>query len=335
MKFSHFSDIENSYNLKFVEKIDKSGVWCVTEKIHGANASLWYSSENDEFRVGKRSSFIDESNFFGINKFSNTSLKEITINLFNHIKNNFNSEIKDLVIYGEWFGGYYNCDGVSVKGSRVQTGVSYSPNNHFYAFYMKINDVPVSRKDFSEIFKDFDNKNNIFFDSKILFKGTFNECMEYPNDQNSFIPDMFNLPKLPKNIMEGVVIEPYDTIKFTPNNERVVLKNKNNLFNEKKNRTGKTYKDTILSENAISYLENIDCYITEQRVENLYSKLGEEMCFKNFSSILKEYVEDVFKDSSKEINDNDFELSSLDQENVLHEVKNKSSNLIRNFLKTI
>merc|ERR1712110_771476 len=42
--------------------------------------------------------------------------------------------LRKLLIYGEYFGGYYPGQPVERGARAVQKGVAYSPANHFYAF---------------------------------------------------------------------------------------------------------------------------------------------------------------------------------------------------------
>ena len=59
-----------------------------------------------------------------------------------------------------------------------------------------------------------------------LFTGALTDAMQYPNAFESTIPAYHELPAIPDNICEGVVIKP-NVSKHLGNGERVIIKNKN------------------------------------------------------------------------------------------------------------
>merc|ERR1712151_1080213 len=64
-----------------------------------------------------------------------------------HLAKKMHPNLGRLLIYGEYFGGYYP-DHPAEKGARkVQIGVAYSPANHFYAFDVSLN---------GQLYMDFD-----------------------------------------------------------------------------------------------------------------------------------------------------------------------------------
>jgi hypothetical protein len=68
--------------------------------------------------------------------------------------------------------------------------------------------------------------------AKTLFRGYLKECLKYPNKFQSQIPNWFGLTQFDDNICEGVVIRPVELC-FFGNNARVMIKNKNEKWEEK------------------------------------------------------------------------------------------------------
>ena len=74
MKFTKYSSIENHYRTEFIERIRMEGMdggkWIATEKIHGANFSIWVNASRT--RIAKRTGLLGEDGkggdgFFHVN----------------------------------------------------------------------------------------------------------------------------------------------------------------------------------------------------------------------------------------------------------------------------
>ncbi len=136
--------------------------------------------------------------------------------------------------------------------------------------------------------------------AKTIFRGSIEDCLQYPNIFDSKIPAQLGLPELSPNICEGTIIRPIKHLTF--NNEvRVILKNKNDKWSEKiKNRS----KVEIEIPEKVAALQTIILdYVTENRLNNVTSKIG-EVSIKDFGKVLgmfnKDVVEDFLKDHQTE-----------------------------------
>ncbi|MEW7292883.1 RNA ligase, Rnl2 family [Aquimarina sp. 2304DJ70-9] len=296
--FKKYTSIENTYRDEFLDRIKGHGFWndefIVQEKVHGANLSYWTTNGEDFFSAKRTDQISNDEKFYNhdlILKQIEPKLKNIWLDL----KNEF-EDLKQLTIFGEIIGGDYPHKEVESdkKSIIVQKGIFYSPKNHFYAFDILIN---------SEIYLNVDVSNEHFekqnlLHAKTVFRGNINECMNYPNDFNSTLPKEFNLPELVPNIVEGVVIKPIKTRHFN-NGVRVILKNKNEKWSENKKYHKSIKLEDELSDKVVKLQEAILTYVTENRLNNVISKIG-EVSQKDFGSVLgmfnKDVVEDFLKD---------------------------------------
>lgn len=107
--FKKYNSIENTYRTKFLEQIKWHGfstkTFIVQEKVHGSNIS--FITENGiEFKTAKRSGLIEDNEaFFNYEKVLENILPKLQILWKSLIKNN--TELKQLIIFGENFGGSY------------------------------------------------------------------------------------------------------------------------------------------------------------------------------------------------------------------------------------
>jgi len=296
--FKKYTSIENTYRDEFLERIKGHGFWedefIVQEKVHGSNLSFW-TIDGEHFFSAKRTGPIeDDEKFYNYD----VVLREIEQNLKN-IWSDLKDEVDDLkqiTIFGEVFGGDYPHQELEKdkKAIMVQKGIYYSPKNHFYAFDILIN---------SETYLDVDKVNHYFekynlIHAKTLFRGTIKECLDYPNDFNTTLPKMFHLPQLSPNIAEGVVIKPVRNRHFN-NGVRVILKNKNEKWSENKKYHKQIKQEDELSDKVIQLQEAILTYVTENRLNNVVSKIGtvtQRDYGKLFGMFNKDVIDDFLKD---------------------------------------
>ncbi len=298
MKFQRYGSIENITRQKSLDYIVMQGLsggeFVVQEKCHGSNFSIWY--KDGEIKFAKRSQFIGEGdNFYGYEALKG----ELTDAIIAIVKD---LNAKEVVIYGELFGGSYPHPDVerNNKAVSVQKGVYYSPNNEFYAF-----DLVVNGEYQCVDHCDVQFTNNMMVHATTLFRGTLTECLEFENEYETTVPSQFGLPSIESNICEGNVIKPVRPL-FLANGSRVILKNKNSKFTEKEHKP-KTLKDTpeqlrAKYPDSFEALEYFNQYVTENRLRNVISKEG-EITQKGFGKLVGLFCKDVREEGFKEISD--------------------------------
>ena len=275
MEFQKYPSITNSYSERFLDKIHSCKYthetkWYVTEKIHGANFSYW--SDGQEVKVASRSQFVD-TNFMkassAIEKYID-SAKYLSKSLMNEYGN-----VEHVVIFGELY------------GNGIQKGIQYGEKD-FIVF-----DVAIKRNSEDELTFltlpsiEYFAEESGFEIVDPLYIGTLENCLKYPNDFDSKILDIKD------NICEGVVIKPIQNITFS-SGTRVILKNKNDKWSEKQRVKTNNKPKNFTHELQPQILE----YITENRFNNLMSKLGgiESLTSKDFGKVLGMYSSDVIEE---------------------------------------
>jgi len=303
MIFKTYNSIENAYQTRIIDQIRLQGFWeevfIVQEKVHGANFSFF--TDGKEIKIAKRTAFIEkDEKFFNAHQILERYRKNV-IEVFEKVKTIY-PDIETVVIYGELFGGGYKHKEVdSVKDAiKVQKGVEYSPYNEFYAFDIKLNGTTYLDTDWvNQIFDE-----TGFFYAKILFQGTLEEALKFPNDFDSKIPTWLGLPEIENNICEGTIIKTLKT-RYFGNGSRIILKNKNEKWTEKSKMVRKDrpiQKEVRFSENAQNIWNEISKYATANRLNNVISKIGEfepKMIGKVIGFFSKDILEDFEKDFPK------------------------------------
>lgn len=150
-------------------------------------------------------SFFDAGNL--VKKFHN-NLAEV----WNNLKKDY-PEIKRFSLFGEYFGGNWPENHPAyVKGPKhVQKGINYTPEHEFMAFDIY---VYLPEKSFwvdvTDIPKYLDK---YIMAVPIYAKGTFKEIFAIDIKIDSTIPELLGLPKLEKNLIEGMVLRPNHSLK--------------------------------------------------------------------------------------------------------------------------
>jgi len=300
MIFKTYNSIENAYRTRVIDQIKLQGfgkeIFIVQEKVHGANFSFF--TDGKEIKIAKRTAFIeDDEKFYNAHQILERYRKNV-IDVFQKVKT-IHPDVETVVIYGELFGGGYKHKEVEpVKDAiKVQKGVEYSPYNEFYAFDIKLNGTTYLDTDLvNQIFDE-----TGFFYAKILFQGTLEEALKFPNDFDSKIPAWLGLPEIENNMCEGTIVKALKT-KYFGSGLRVILKNKNEKWTEKSKMVRKDrpiQKEVHFSENAQNIWEEIQKYATTNRLNNVVSKIGEfdpKMIGKVIGLFSKDILEDFEKD---------------------------------------
>jgi Rnl2 family RNA ligase len=328
MKFAKYNSIDNTNRKATIDYIVANGFsegeWVAENKIHGANFSIWF--DGNTARFAKRSGFIGE----GENFYNFRELEEDLTEKVKHLFNLISRTPSEIVVYGELFGGSYPDHKSNTKA--VQKGVYYTPDIAFHAF-----DLMIDGK-----YCTVDVKNRYFEQAGItfcepLFRGSFRDALEFNPVFEDPTHKKFGLPSIEGNMSEGVVLKPVSPA-FFATGSRVILKNKNPDFSEKKNTKKNGNKETVVidvSDQAKEELQNILLFVTENRLRNVLSKIG-EVTNKDFGRVIKDFNEDILEDYLKEYAQSYQELEHSEQKIITKTMNKSASKLLRdNFLNII
>jgi len=333
IQFKKYNSIENTFDREFMDKIvieecDKQE-FVVQEKVHGANVCLITDGKTVSF--GKRTGFVEAGEKFYDYEELLERYKPKVISLFSVVKESF-TDVKTLMIFGEMFGGKYPHPDVKNdnKTMIIQKGVHYCPNHEFYAFDLYIVNDETGR------FLSVDEANTYFeregfFYAKSLFRGTFAECLKYPNDALSKIAEWMGLPPIEDNICEGVVIRPVVPT-YLQNGARVLLKSKNDRFAEKKavkKRTPKLFVEPSYSEELNNLLPEAEQYVTENRLNNVASKIGQISVPKDTGKLIGLFSKDILDDFLKEHSGKYAALEKSEQKILNRHINSLATDLIK------
>ena len=304
LEFKKYNSVENTYDKEFTEKIRMEGFgslqYVVQEKVHGANCCL--VTDGNSVRFAKRTSLIDAGELFYDYEKLLESYREQALGLFQRAREK-HPDAESVLIYGEMFGGKYPHPDVKndSKVMNIQKGVFYSPVHEFYGYDIYVSGSETGRfLSVDEINELFEQEKFLF--AKTLFSGNLDECLKYPNDFQSCIAGWLGLPPLEDNICEGIVIRPVEPV-YLRNGSRVLLKSKNSKFAEKKSvkkRQPRVFAEPTYSEILNQQLVVAEDYITENRLNNVVSKIGHISIPKEMGKLIGLFSKDILEDYLKE-----------------------------------
>jgi len=323
MKFKKYHSIENSYrkiaiDAIFEQKLD-GGEFVVQEKAHGANLSFWY--DGNSLKSAKRSGFIKD-NFYDYEHVEE-KYKDHMANLYGLLKDQY--DFQTLIVYGELIGGSYPHNDVpkDKSATRIQKGIFYAPHNDFYAIDMAIDGELLDIDTFTTYMEQVG-----FLYAKTIFRGTFQECLSYPNKFQSQISNWLGLPEIKDNFCEGTVIKPVKPL-FFGNTERVILKNKNEKWAEKAKQKKRGPKPKpVISDAANQLWEKMEQFVTENRLRNVISKTG-KIEKSEFGKLMAAFSKDIYEDFYKD-HESDFKaLDKKERKHLSRQLNNACSKMIR------
>jgi len=338
MIFKKYSEIENSYRQKFIDLISEQGLnggedWIVTEKIHGSNFQM--ICDGTEVKTGTRSKILaDNENFFNWETIYDKYNKNVS-DIFSALKKK-NTELAQLTIFGELYGGLYQHDDVPrQQASKIQKGVSYCPHNDYMVFDIycinkgQVNGIWLPYNEVIDLCTTYG-----MMCLTILFIGTLEDALKYPNDFQSTIYQYHGLPIIENNTCEGVVIKPNNSKHFY-NGSRVIIKNKNEKFAENKSTSKVSRIEVSLSDKGKDHIAAIHLLITENRLKNLLSKIG-SITTKDFGKLMSGMMSDILNEYLKDNKETYDMLTKVEQKIVSKEITQSIAELIRpNFVNII
>ena len=351
MQFHKFAEIENLTPTLIQEIRDQGldkGLWCVTNKIDGTNfqiaidvdGSIHYGSRNQE--LGRYDVFNNWAHIVARDDME-TKVRKLKEELDKYwLLDIANMGPYILIVYFELCGGVYRHKDVEpVKGAvKLQGRVNYCPDNQLVCldiFYFH----PTDNGGFGdylapETVNEYCDKVGIKH-QQIKAILPFDEAIAYPNDYTDDTGvELFGLPPIENNVTEGVVLKPKIPGRFN-NGSRLIAKNKNHIFLERGTKTNKIKNPpTPMSELDKEWFNTYMEFVTESRMYSAISKVDtSKLTNKDFSTILKLFLEDADKDFNKEYGGKIKELEgqlSLEEFNfmkVLKAAKQEAAAMIR------
>ena len=273
--FRKYNKITNSYSQKYINSIPQDATYIVQEKIHGANFSIMVDGDKNVSFASRNKALDPTENFYGYLAIADElAQKARSVDLEG-----------PYTVFGELFGGNYPHPDVEKQNIKsIQKGVFYSPGINFCAFdvyrfgnYLEVREANMLLARAGMLF------------SPTLLEGSLKQCLEFKNEYQTTIPDLLSLPPIENNLCEGNIIRPQTTL-YTKKGNRVILKNKNERFSERK-RPPKTVRppdSEVLLQFKSVFLE----FVTENRLESVLSKEG-HVSQLDIGKVIKLMLQDV------------------------------------------
>lgn len=296
--------------MQVAAKLGSQCEWVAAEKVHGSNFCL----ETD----GTVVEYASRSNKLGDGAgFMNTSVTMPKYHPYAQqafqLAQKQHPGLGKLLIYGEYFGGYYPGHPAEKGAKTVQKGVAYSPANHFYAFDVSLD---------GDSYLDFDDARTLLLAAGFplvaapLFRGPLVDLLSV--DVESFktlLPGLLGHPPLERfQIAEGIVIRPAREVSRGIN-DRCILKKKAKAFWEATNQPGMALKvareqhdQGVQNDNGSPdsvALEAAKSYVTKNRLCSVISKdpglLAESQLHKLAGLLTKDALDDFEKEHEDEV----------------------------------
>lgn len=297
-------DRKKGHSLENSSKRDLKQVkqWAVTEKVHGANFAFVFDVRTGAMSFAKRNGLLSPSDrFFQYPAILPTILPIIQrlceATVIHYHERCPSSDVHTVAVYGELFGGSYPA--TASEFAPVQRGVSYSPNLHFMAFDIKINDTEFL--DFQDALALFrlcaatvtDDPLRVFlYAEPLALFPSYAAASEYPIGFDSTIPARLHCPMLPvgTNKAEGIVVRSMT--------RRFLAKKKIAEFAETD--TAESYANNILSREEMQSLALR--MMTTNRLHSAESKIGplEDNQFAVFEELCADILRELRLDDSSD-----------------------------------
>lgn len=304
--FIRFPSITNSYNTKYLQKwrqifpqVDNLQ-YALVEKIHGTNLQIIFdrTKYNDLVVLASRSHVLKPKEYhygaqdvFGAAKYQ-TLAQLIQDGAENNIVN----------VYAELF------------GNKIMKGVMYG-EKQIRIFAISINGIFLSYHSLIIFMKTLGLDPAEYLAPLIKVTNSLQEALDFKIDNISsrFTPTKDEetefYPRNPQNLIEGVVITPYEDV-VEWHNQIFIIKRKNEWATEKLR--VKKPKVTMCKA-AVRLREEFESYITIARMEAAFSKYGRRIEspkeFQIFIPMILQDAKEEFDDTWKE----QLELLELDQ----------------------
>lgn len=283
--FVKYPSIENSYREKEIntwlgyhpELMNEA--YILNEKIHGSNLQLIFKPGLPVY-FASRNRLLHDENFHGLHEvIVKDTIKSFIAEMEKHSTDTRNT----LRFYGELF------------GANLQKGVDYGKERQIRFFDMSVSGMWQTQTRFLD-FMENDGFLSLAVPSFAVVT-SLREALEFDIKKDSLILNKEN------NIIEGVVIKPYNKVYESPEGSLFYLKKKNEEFKEN-SRKPKDFTD--INPDVVQYGVIFREYITENRLQNVFSKYGEIERPNQIGDYIRYMLEDAKEDFLK-----DYDLSEF------------------------
>lgn len=294
--FLKYPSIKNHYQGRSIDSWLKmypalaTESYVILEKIHGANFQIVFTPCSP-LTFCSRTQVIPENESFNGYK---TVVERMWEDGLSNLQMYADATNENVRIFGELF------------GNGIQKGVDYGDEKRYLIFGMMINDQWLSFHEMKDFLGDFSLDHYIV--PVLGYTISLSLALSFNTDLNS------SLNNIGDNIIEGVVIMPYDKVYVTSTGSVFSLKKKNDKFKEKAHA-----KKIVLtpeekySEATLTLASEYRSYLTENRVCGIFSKYGKIESKADMGRYIKLVLDDAKEDF---LCDFDVKLDELGKDDV-------------------
>ena len=308
--FQKYPSIENHYQSKWIdmwierypelENVD----YIILEKIHGTNFSLIFNNKN--IQIASRNGILNPETDKFFNIFNDILYNDQYDDLFEFFKTL--SKYQIIQLYGEYF------------GPGINKGINYGSNKQIRFFDIRIDGYLQSQYIFQNSYmRIFDD----YIVPRINLIKNLNDALNFDveNVNSKLTPIEYNK----ENTWEGIVIKPLNKVYISPVGETFIIKKKTKKFMEKKSEKKKEVKqkDPRISELNSEFRR----FLTDQRLQNVFSKYGVISNKEDISKYIKLLLEDAKEDFFKE-----FEIPKDLDSKAIFNVGGEPFNLLKEYI---
>jgi len=294
MTLQRWCSIENTYRQKNIDfylethpELENE-VYVILEKLHGSNFQ-WYFQPGESVQAGSRNMYLDTSG-----SFQGASISQLMIDnakIISILQKLANSEGHSIRLFGE------------LIGRGVGKGVDYGEKKRLLYFGLMVNDELLP---FSVLEAMIDSWCLVPIIEKRI---GLQDALDFDTKFNSWV-----LGK-PDNICEGVVIQPYAKVYYDSyGNSPFILKKKNDEFKEKESAKRVRAVDSEVERLNAEFM----LYITDNRLQAIFSKHGEIESPKQIGSYIKLVLGDARESFMKDFGVDADALDKAQQKQVFN-----------------
>ncbi len=283
--FKKYPSMDNTYQVKSVELwkefhpniVDEEFI--VLEKIHGTNFSIIFEPGQVPYFASRNRVLEPNEDFFSVR---DVVLQEDHAQLMEKFVRLAKDENLAYQIYGELF------------GPGINKGVFYGKERDFRFFDLRRNGFLLSHREFEAVMRPASDK--YIIPNLGIFKG-LQIALDIPVEgvNSLFTPEDHKGP----NILEGVVIKPYNKVILSPIGYTFLLKKKTEKFQEV-SKERKPQKESDEHPVVAELNQRFYHYITDQRLQNVFSKEGSISDKKQISKYIQLLLDDAKEDFLKD-----------------------------------
>jgi hypothetical protein len=311
--FLKYPSIENTYRQKEIQRwLNRfpnleSETFVAQEKIHGSNIQIAIDP-NGSWQVFSRKQKINQGDRFQ------------GVDVYGLIEDEYHLVVEAGAKMARSSGEIFRFYG-ELFGPRIQKGVDYGNTIRILFFDAAINDNFMPGIVLGDFFENKGLSPEKHLVPTVGVYSSLGEALSADIRKDSLVSEKEN------NIMEGVVIKPYHQVFSSPQGSIFYLKKKNDEFKEKQMVKKEPQDNSVVSGLNLEFMS----YLTDQRLQNIFSKYGEIQEPSQIGDYIKYMLEDAKEDFCKDFEEDLVQLDKKELKKV-YNAGSRIANMLKGYL---